>query len=79
VAWVDAAGVLDGSAAVAARLGIAEPGVPLEVTAELVHHHLKGDGDWRLVVFDNVADPSTRSTQALVRRSTITGSAEATL
>ena len=59
VAWVnaeDAAGLLEGLALIAVRLGIRRPGMDLETTAAAVRDRLAVDGARCLVVFDNVED-----------------------
>jgi len=60
VAWINAedqAGVLAGLAEVATALGLAADTGDAEAAGRAVRHRLEGDGERRLLVFDNATDP----------------------
>jgi tetratricopeptide (TPR) repeat protein len=62
VAWVSAeetAGILNGLAVVADRLGVSHSGVSHEMVAGEVRNRLEADGSRCLIVFDNVIDPNS--------------------
>jgi hypothetical protein len=62
VAWVNAeesAGILNGLAVVADRLGVSHAGVSQEMVAGEVRNRLEADGSHCLIVFDNVTDPNS--------------------
>ena len=59
VSWINAAGpagLLNGLAETAARLGVGEPGGSVESAGKAVRHWLEAGGEGCLVVFDNVTE-----------------------